>query len=521
MGLSYRHAASSHVGESAVSGSDFAQLLRVRHGKPDDGVPVSPSEVELPATKKASDDPALAAGPLPTAGAANLAAVAVVAVVPPPPAAVESAAVVESGALSGPVTAVASYALPGSHAAVVPFAGAMPSAAMSQEFAARPLVVNAVAAVAGAPEVPTVADAAAPVASNALPGPHAAVVSVAGAMPSAAMPQELAARPLVVNAVAAVAGAPGVPTVADAAAPFASDALPGPHDAVVSVAGAMLSAAMPQDPAPRLLMGGGEVGGASVAVTPAAQEPKPLPRSAAANSVSVVAAAPELSTGSHFPGLAAPATPHLDAAGAIQSLISVAEHDRPGLPDAVADSVDGKLDVVASLPTSQAVLGVADDQPAAPLVATHPSVVQALASAVAEASVRLSGLAAANVGTQKLQLVIDNGEAGRIRMDMVFSEPGHAALVVHASSEAQSQLLGQRSQQLVDTLRGMGLVVQVSVRQDNASGGPPDGRPQSGQGQGMTAVAPTNAARRTTGAVTPVSAMTPRVSGGTRLDLYA
>lgn len=120
---------------------------------------------------------------------------------------------------------------------------------------------------------------------------------------------------------------------------------------------------------------------------------------------------------------------------------------------------------------------------------------------------------------QKLQIDIDNGEAGQIRMDMVFSEPGHAALVVHASSEAQSQLLDERSQQLVDNLRELGLEVQVSVRQGSTQGGASDGR--SNAGNGMAAVAPAHAVRRSEDPMTPLSARAPRATDGTRLDLYA
>jgi hypothetical protein len=307
---------------------------------------------------------------------------------------------------------------------------------------------------------------------------------------------------------------------ADAAAPVVPVALPYPDTTAESVAGAKPMAAMSQDVTPRALVVGAEEGGVDVVFAPASQAPKPVPRSTASAPVTVVASAPEPSSRSNFLALTVPNAPQLDAAGAIQLRTAVAEHGTPVLSDAVFDPVEMTSDTVIPLPTSQGAVGLADDQ-AAPLVSANPSVVQALASAAAEASARLSGVAAEHMATQKLQLVIDNGEAGRMRMDMVFSEPGHAALVLHASSEAQSRLLGQRSQQLVDTLQAMGLVVQVSVRHDGASGDPSDGRPQSGQGQGTAVVASTNAARRTTGSVTPVSAIAPRVNGGTRLDLYA
>gem|GEM_PF-6437316 len=442
----------------------------------------------------------------------------------------------EAAALVAPVEPVAPGELSGPAASVASAVGAKPSAAMSQEIASRGVVVAADAASADAATFSTDADKAAPAVPVALPGPAdtatatapvtVTATTVASATPSAATSQDLTPRPVVVAADATAADAAALSTDADAAAPVATAALPGPAAATVTaatatlVAGGKPMAAMSQDVTPRALVVGGEEDGVDVVFAPAAQAPKPVPRSTASAPVTVVASAPEPSSRSNFLALAVPNAPQLDAAGAIQLRTAVAENGRPVLSDAVFDPVEMTSDTVMPLPTSQGVVGLADDQ-AAPLVSANPSVVQALASAAAEASARLSGVAAEHMATQKLQLVIDNGEAGRIRMDMVFSEPGHAALVLHASSEAQSRLLGQRSQQLVDTLQAMGLVVQVSVRQDGASGEPSDGRSQSGQGQGTAAVASTNAARRTTGSVTPVSAIAPRVNGGTRLDLYA
>jgi hypothetical protein len=246
---------------------------------------------------------------------------------------------------------------------------------------------------------------------------------------------------------------------------------------------------------------------------------KPAPRSATSFSVTVTAPAPELAVGQHVLALAVPAAPPPDATGVFQPSTSSAGTEKPFATEPVSDLAGAKPDRFSPLASSSANLGMPGGLSPAPVVDARPGFVQDLASAAAEAAARFSDAASASGVPQKLQIEIDNGEAGRIRMDMVFSEPGQAALVVHASSEAQSQLLSDRSQQLVDTLRELGLVVQVSVRQGGTQGGASDGRPSPGHG--MAGVAPAHAARRTTDPMTPLSAMAPRATDGTRLDLYA
>ena len=211
--------------------------------------------------------------------------------------------------------------------------------------------------------------------------------------------------------------------------------------------------------------------------------------------------------------------PPPDAIGVFQPPASFAGAEKVAAIEPLSDPAEAKPDRFAPLSLSSASLGIPGGLSPAPVVDAHPGFVQGLASAAAEAAARFSEAASASGVPQKLQIDIDNGEAGRIRMDMVFSEPGHAALVVHASSEAQSQLLGERSQQLMDTLRELGLVVEVSVRQGGTQGGASDGRPSSGHG--MAGVAPAHAVRRTTDPMTPLSAMAPRATDSTRLDLYA
>jgi hypothetical protein len=71
---------------------------------------------------------------------------------------------------------------------------------------------------------------------------------------------------------------------------------------------------------------------------------------------------------------------------------------------------------------------------------------------------------AANV-PGRLQLDLQTADGTPIRVDMSFDPAGGAQLVVHANSHAAAQSLIERSAQLVDAMRDLGLAVDVDVRQ--------------------------------------------------------
>ncbi len=490
-----RHGASAQGGESAAAAVDFAQLLRARHGETDDVVPASSSGSR--ARKPVSDDSASAPGTS-TAEAANIAAVAMVAVVPAVSTAVAPTAKGTSDA------AVGAASVPG--AAAVSIAGAKPAAPMTQDLAPPEFVgsresgktaVDVAPAAQALKRAPSSATSAAVAATTPSPDPEPV------SDPADAKPDR--------SALSATLGTPGGVSPAPVV-----DAHPG---VVQALASAAAEAAVRSS-------GNASAGGVSQKLQiDAAQARKPGPRSATSASVTVTAtastsaSAPELAVGQQVLALAVPAAPPPDATRVFQPPTSFAGTENLGATEPVSDPAEAKPDLFAPLSASAATLGMPGGVQPAPVVTAPPSVVQALASAAAEAAARFAGAASSGGVPQKLQLDIDNGEAGRIRMDMVFSEPGHAALVVHASSEAQSQLLDERSQQLVDNLRELGLVVQVSVRQGSTQGGASDGRPNSGQS--MAGVAPAHAVRRSEDPMTPLSARAPRATDGTRLDLYA
>ncbi len=328
-----------------------------------------------------------------------------------------------------------------------------------------------------------------------------------------------------IAAAALVAGVPAVALMAKATSHVALGSASVPGAAAASIAGARPAAPMRQGLTPPERFVSRESGKSAVDVAPAEHAPKRAPRSATSTSVTVIAAAParasaaELAVGQQMPALAVPAAPPHDATRIFQPPTSFTGTEKLAATKPGSDPAEAKPDRFAPLPLPSATLGMPGGVSPASVVDAHPGVVQALASEAAEAASRLAGAASASLGPQKLQIDIDNGDAGRIHMDMVFSEPGHAALVVHASSEAQSQLLDDRSQQLVDNLRELGLEVQVSVRQGSTQGGASDGR--SNSSHGMAGVAPAHAVRQSADPMTPVSAMAPRDTGGTRLDLYA
>jgi hypothetical protein len=77
----------------------------------------------------------------------------------------------------------------------------------------------------------------------------------------------------------------------------------------------------------------------------------------------------------------------------------------------------------------------------------------------------------ANIDSGRLQLQMQSAELGPMSLDMALDAAGHAHLIVHAATESLALSLGERTGQLVDAMRDMGLTVQVDVRQ----GGPQAG----------------------------------------------
>jgi len=79
--------------------------------------------------------------------------------------------------------------------------------------------------------------------------------------------------------------------------------------------------------------------------------------------------------------------------------------------------------------------------------------------------------ARAIVDSGRLQLQMQSAELGPMSLDMALDAAGHAHLIVHAATESLALSLGERTGQLVDAMRDMGLTVQVDVRQGGSQAG--------------------------------------------------
>jgi hypothetical protein len=90
-------------------------------------------------------------------------------------------------------------------------------------------------------------------------------------------------------------------------------------------------------------------------------------------------------------------------------------------------------------------------------------------------TVRSTALAAeparANLDAGRLQLQMQSAELGPMSLDMALDAAGHAHLIVHAATESLALSLGERTGQLVDAMRDMGMTVQVDVRQGGSQTG--------------------------------------------------
>jgi len=96
--------------------------------------------------------------------------------------------------------------------------------------------------------------------------------------------------------------------------------------------------------------------------------------------------------------------------------------------------------------------------------AEQPAVIGRLPEFAAE-------LPRANVDAGRLQLQMQSAELGPMSLDMALDAAGHAHLIVHAATESLALSLGERTGQLVDAMRDMGLTVQVDVRQGGSQAG--------------------------------------------------
>ena len=92
-------------------------------------------------------------------------------------------------------------------------------------------------------------------------------------------------------------------------------------------------------------------------------------------------------------------------------------------------------------------------------------------------------LAAGNGVPGRLQMQLQTETMGPLTLDMKMDGNGQAHLVVHAASETLRQSLDGRRDQLVDTMQGLGLALQVDV----GRGGQPSSSEDRNQAQAQAA----------------------------------
>jgi hypothetical protein len=273
---------------------------------------------------------------------------------------------------------------------------------------------------------------------------------------------------------------------------------------VVSVAAAMpaataLQPSAPSDPARQASGGAGSAPGLQGTPQPLRQVLAPARRAAPATGVaSFVAAA---GVGPDRPALATPAGATLAGTTAALAAAVVAGQWTPAVPSSlVAGAPAWVVDVARQL--ANAGLGAAsltaveravDDSQAMPLASlgmggspATPLALAAPGAAVATGPDARPALAASPPPVEpgltpgRLQLDLQTADGAPIRVDMTFDAAGGAQLVVHAHSDATAGSLIERSAQLVDAMRDLGLTVEVDVRQ--GSGQPSDAAAGGGGG---------------------------------------
>ena len=166
-----------------------------------------------------------------------------------------------------------------------------------------------------------------------------------------------------------------------------------------------------------------------------------------------------------------PATAGTVAARAVEAVPAAAKllamASAPATPIKARDS-DQAIDPLQAMAFSAPI-------PMSTATATETSA--AVAPAPAEAAAQAAHTA---VAPGRLQLQMQNAEMGSMNLDMALDASGHAHLIVHAATESLAMSLGERTGQLVDAMRDLGLTVQVDVRQggSQAGGGAAGQRPQ-------------------------------------------
>ena len=166
-------------------------------------------------------------------------------------------------------------------------------------------------------------------------------------------------------------------------------------------------------------------------------------------------------------------------------LESSAKDSNPGNSDLPqqgrSDSRPSKEDMApAGLPAGLVLQQqAAGNQPAqAPVEAALPAL-KAEAVVISNPDV----LAAGNGVPGRLQMQLQTETMGPLTLDMKMDGNGQAHLVVHAASETLRQSLDGRRDQLVDTMQGLGLALQVDV----GRGGQPSSSEDRNQAQAQAA----------------------------------
>jgi hypothetical protein len=125
-------------------------------------------------------------------------------------------------------------------------------------------------------------------------------------------------------------------------------------------------------------------------------------------------------------------------------------------------------------------------------------------------------LAAGNGMPGRLQMQLQTETMGPLTLDMKMDGNGQAHLVVHAASETLRQSLDGRRDQLVDTMQGLGLALQVDVGRGGQPSTAEDRNQAEAQAAGPDKDVPTASA---TAAIT-LPRSKPQ-AGTSRLNFYA
>ena len=152
-------------------------------------------------------------------------------------------------------------------------------------------------------------------------------------------------------------------------------------------------------------------------------------------------------------------------ASAIPRPAMPAESLQPG--DRLSDRAALEADL-ADRTAASASLSAALAQPAVALAPSAPTPGTTMARPEATAGAALAAGAAVDPG--RLQVDLQSPDLGQMRLDLAIDPGGNARLVVHAASESAALSLGERTGQLVDAMREMGLSLQVDVRQGGGQG---------------------------------------------------